>query len=94
MTSVLNQAPMPEDAHQTKASLGDLALGAVWTERLAGDSEALIAGLGLRGRLATHTTRFEFHLSDGSMADFVIPYYFHIEPTLILGGALGPFTTS
>ena len=65
-------------------------LGAIWTERLAG--EALIAGLGVRGRLATHTTRFDFHLADGSLADFVIPYYFHIEPTLILGGALGRFT--
>jgi hypothetical protein len=92
VTSVLNQAPLPEDAKQTKLSLGDLSLGAVWTERLAGDSEAVIAGLGLRGRLATHTTGFEFHLNDGSIADFVIPYYFHIEPTLILGGAIGPFT--
>jgi hypothetical protein len=92
VTSVLNQAPLPEDAHQTKISLGDLSLGAVWTERLAGDSEAVIGGLGLRGRLATHTTGFEFHLNDGSIADFVIPYYFHVEPTLILGGALGPFT--
>lgn len=90
VTSVLNQAPLPEDAHQTKPSLGDLALGAVWTERLAG--EALIAGLGVRGRLATHTTRFQFHLNDGSIADFVIPYYFHIEPTVVVGGAVGRFT--
>ena len=29
---------------------------------------------------------------DGSLADFSIPYYFHVEPTLILGGALGRFT--
>lgn len=90
VTSVLNQPPLPEDAHQTKPSLGDLALGAVWTEQLAG--EALIAGLGVRGRLATHTTRFSFHLNDGSIADFVIPYYFHIEPTVIIGGAVGRFT--
>jgi len=92
ITSLLNQAPMPQDQHQTAPSLGDLALGAVWSERLAGDSEALIAGLGLRGRLATHTTRFSVHLADGSLAIFTIPYYFHVEPTLILGGALGPFT--
>ena len=90
VTSVLNQAPLPEDAHQTKPSVGDLSLGAVWTERLVG--EALIAGLGARGRLATHSTLFSFHLNDGSVADFVIPYYFHIEPTVIVGGAVGRFT--
>jgi hypothetical protein len=92
ITSILNQMPIPEDEHQTALSLGDLTLGAIWTERLAGDSEAVIGGFGLRGRLATHTTRFQFHLLDGTLADFSIPYYFHIEPTLILGGALGPFT--
>lgn len=89
VTSILNQAPMPQDEHQTRPSLGDLTLGTTWTERLLGDSEALIAGLGLRGRLATHTTRFTFHLLDGSLAIFTIPYYFHIEPTAVIGGALG-----
>jgi hypothetical protein len=90
-TSFLNREPRPEDKNQTVVSLGDLALGAVWTERLAG-GEGLIGGLGVRGRLATHTTRFQFHLEDGTTADFVLPYYFHIEPTLILGGAIGRFT--
>ena len=89
VTEILNgYVPVPEDAHQTKFSLGDISLGAVWTERL-GESEALIAGIGVRERLASHTTRFPFHLMDGSIADFVLPYYFHLEPTLILGGALG-----
>lgn len=91
VTSVLNQEPLPEDKHQTKPSLGDLTLGVNWTERLT-DGEALIGGIGVRGRIPTHTTRFQFHLNDGSIADFVIPYYFHVEPTLILGGAAGPFT--
>ena len=87
---VLNMQTSMEDRKQTALSLGDTTLGATWTERLAG--EALIAGLALRGRLATHTTRFDFHLADGSLAAFVIPYYFHIEPTLVVGGALGRFT--
>jgi len=92
VTDVLNgMPPVPEDRHQTKPSLGDLALGVSWTERLAG--EALIGGLAVRGRFPTHTTRFRFHLPPGdTLADFVIPYYFHIEPTLILGGAVGRFT--
>jgi hypothetical protein len=89
-TSFLNMDPLPEDADQTTVSLGDLALGVNWTERLAG--EGLIGGLGVRGRLATHTTRFPFHLRDGTVANFALPYYFHIEPTLILGGAIGRFT--
>ena len=91
VTSVLNQEPLPEDKKQTKLSLGDMTLGATWTERIT-DGQGLIGGLGVRGRLPTHTTRFQFHLNDGSIADFVIPYYFHIEPTLILGGAIGPLT--
>ena len=91
VTSILNQEPFAEDKHQTKPSLGDLTLGATWTERIT-DGEALIGGLAVRGRFPTHTTRFEFHLRDGTTADFVIPYYFHIEPTLIVGGAIGPFT--
>ena len=87
---VLNMQTSAEDQKQTAASLGDTTLGVTWTERLAG--EALIGGLALRGRLATHTTGFDFHLADGSLARFVIPYYFHIEPTLVVGGALGRFT--
>ena len=90
VATVFNMSPSAEDQHQTAPSLGDLTLGANWTARLAG--EALIAGAGIRGRLATHTTRFQFHLLDGTLADFRIPYYFHVEPTLILGGALGRFT--
>jgi hypothetical protein len=90
VATVFNMPPEMEDQHQTAPSLGDLTLGANWTARLAG--EALIAGAGVRGRFATHTTRFQFHLLDGTVADFRIPYYFHVEPTLILGGALGRFT--
>jgi hypothetical protein len=83
--------PQPEDAHQTGFSFGDVRGGAIWTVPLAG--EALVGGFGLRTRLATHSTRFQFHLAtDGSLVTDVFPYYFHIEPTTILGGALGRFT--
>lgn len=89
VTAVPGGVPDPE--RQTGLSFGDVRLGAIWTARLAG--EALVGGFGLRGRLATHTTRFDFFLpTDGSMVSYVFPYYFHIEPTAILGGALGRFT--
>lgn len=91
IATILNQAPMAMDRHQVAPSVGDLTLAASWTERLAGDSEAVIAGFSVRGRLPTHSTRFEVHLLDGSLAVFTIPYYFHVEPALILGGAVGPF---
>jgi hypothetical protein len=81
--------PTPEDAEQTGTSFGDARVGATWTQRLAG--EQLIGGFGLRTRLATHTTNFSFHLQDGGLLTFVFPYYFHIEPTAILGGAIGRF---
>jgi hypothetical protein len=87
--TVLNMPTDPADQHQTSFALGDVMVGATWTTQLFG-TETLVAGLGLRGRLATHTTRFSFHLADGSLNDFSIPYYFHIEPTAILGGAVGP----
>ena len=83
--------PAPEDAHQTGFSFGDVRVGAIWTVPLAG--EALVGGFGLRTRLATHSTRFQFHLAtDNSLITDSFPYYFHIEPTAILGGALGRFT--
>jgi hypothetical protein len=91
VTAVPGGTPIPEDAHQTSVALGDLRVGAIWTTPLVG-AESLVGGFGLRSRLATHTTKFSFQLVDFSYADFVIPYYFHIEPTLILGGALGRFT--
>jgi hypothetical protein len=81
--------PIPQDAHQTAVALGDLRLGAEWTEHL---SPAWVGGFGLRARVPTHTTRFQFHLVDGSLASYVFPYYFHFEPTAILGGTLGRFT--
>jgi hypothetical protein len=88
------QAPIPADAHQTGLSFGDVRVGAVWTEHLVGD--ALVAGFGLRVRLPTHTTNFTFHVvQNGSMTvplSFAFPYYAHIEPTAVLGGALGRFT--
>jgi hypothetical protein len=83
------QMPIPADAKQTGTSFGDARVGATWTQHLVGDQ--LIGGFGLRARLATHTTNFSFHLQDGSLLTFVFPYYFHIEPTFILGGAIGRF---
>jgi hypothetical protein len=86
--TVMNQPPIDADRHKTAASLGDLRLGADWTTHLG---DALVGGVGLRTRLPTHTTHFDFQLTDGSEAEYVFPYYFHLEPTLILGGAFGRF---
>jgi hypothetical protein len=89
VTMVPGGVPSPEK--QTAVSFGDVRLGAIWTVRLAG--EALVGGFGLRFRLATHTTHFGFYLpTNGELVSYVFPYYFHIEPTAILGGALGRFT--
>ncbi|HVZ73640.1 MAG TPA: hypothetical protein VHJ20_14775 [Polyangia bacterium] len=92
VATVMNQPPVPADAHQTAYSLGDLRLGADWTVPL-GDSvgDSFVGGFGFRVRLPTHTTRFDFHLIDGSTAAYAFPYYFHLEPTAILGGVLGRF---
>jgi hypothetical protein len=90
VTDALNAGP-PDPEEQTRPALGDLRVGATWTERLAG--EALIAGVGYRTRLPTHTTQFTFKLpTDGSTVSYVFPYYFHLEPTVIVGGAIGRFT--
>ncbi len=89
VTMVPGGVPTPEK--QTGTAFGDVRLGAIWTTRLAG--EALIAGVGYRTRLATHTTRFNFFLqTNGDQVSYVFPYYFHLEPTVVVGGALGRFT--
>jgi hypothetical protein len=88
VTKVPGGVPMDQDKHQVVPSFGDVRLGVNWTTPIVGE-ETLVGGVGLRGRLATHTTRFQFTLADGTLADYAFPYYFHIEPTLILGGALG-----
>jgi hypothetical protein len=89
VTMVPGGTPVPEK--QTAVSFGDVRLGAIWTERLAG--EALVAGFGMRVRLATHSTHFDFYLpTNGELVSYVFPYYFHLEPTVIVGGALGRFT--
>ncbi|HEY6476320.1 MAG TPA: hypothetical protein VI456_07030, partial [Polyangia bacterium] len=89
------QPPIPADAHQTGVSFGDVRVGAIWTAHLSGD--ALVGGFGLRVRLPTHTTNFTFHIQSTPTSapvplTYAFPYYFHIEPTAILGGALGRFT--
>jgi hypothetical protein len=89
VTAIPGGAPIPQDARQTAVSLGDVRVGAEWTEHLTPE---LVGGLGLRGRLATHTTAYQFHLVDGSIGLYTFPYYFHIEPTFILGGAFGDWT--
>lgn len=89
VTAIPGGAPIPEDAHQTAISLGDLRLGVDWTTHL---TTSLVGGFGLRGRFPTHTTRFQFHLIDGSLASYSFPYYFHVDPAFILGGKVGRFT--
>jgi hypothetical protein len=91
------QPPIPADAHQTGVSFGDIRVGAIWTAHLAGD--ALVGGFGLRVRLPTHTTNFTFHTQPAGTPPppllpltYAFPYYFHFEPTVVLGGALGRFT--
>jgi len=89
LTKVSGGTPNP--TQQTGTAFGDIRVGAVWTERLSG--EAAIAGVGLRTRLATHTTRFTFYVPQTyAEQTYVFPYYFHIEPTAIFGGAIGRFT--
>jgi len=84
---------MPQDMHQTTLSVGDLRLGAVYAGApVAAWGDAFMIGFGLRTRLATHSTRFTFHLLDGSLALYSFPYYFHVEPTAIVSAIVGRFT--
>ena len=79
-----------EERHQTALSIGDLRVGAQWTGALPVQALPLRLGFGMRVRVPTHTTTFQFHnLNDGSLGTYVLPYYFHLEPTVLFGGALG-----
>ena len=91
VTLVPGGIPADVDKHQRATSFGDIRVGATWTDGL-NQSGTLVGGFGLRLRLPTHTVVFQFHLADGvTLARYVFPYYFHVEPTLILGGSFGPF---
>ncbi|MEP6652546.1 MAG: hypothetical protein ABJA82_04255 [Myxococcales bacterium] len=82
-----------EDRHQTTLSIGDLRLGAQWTHALPIDAFPLAAGFGIRGRVPTHTTRFQFYNGHShTTIIYALPYYFHIEPTVMVGGGMGPFS--
>jgi hypothetical protein len=96
LTAVPGGAPIPEDQHQTSRAVGDWRLGAQWTESLpAAITPSWLdweGGVSLRARIPTHTTRFQFHLVDGTLGVYRFPYYFHLEPALLLGGAVGPLS--
>jgi len=82
---------LPEDAHQTTTSIGDLRFGAQWTERMGRDHDGPIAGgFSLRVRLPTHTTTYRFHLQDGTIGTYLLPYYVHIEPAALFAATWGP----
>jgi hypothetical protein len=80
----------PRDKHQRAFSLGDSRVGAQWTGVIPADALAVVAGFGVSLRVPTHTTQYTFHLIDGTPGLYALPYYFHIQPTFILGQALGP----
>jgi hypothetical protein len=86
VATLMNAPPAPGDGHQTAFSIGDLRLGADWTTPLG---DALVGGFGFRCRLPTHSTHFNFH-DLGGISAYAFPYYFHLEPTAILGGVFGP----
>jgi hypothetical protein len=92
VTEVPGGQPIDQDRHQTATSLGDTRLGFTWTTPLT-DSGAVVGGFGVRLRLPTHTVVFQFHLVDMvTLGKYLFPYYFHVEPTLILGGSAGRFS--
>jgi len=91
ITHIPGGEPEVEDKHQTSYCIGDLRVGAQWSAApFAG--VPFLAGVGVRGRIPTHTVRFRFHLPDGSIGLYSFPYYFHVEPALLFGGALGPLS--
>lgn len=91
VTRIPGGPPQMEDEHQTSLSIGDLRAGAQWTAAPF-DGTPFLVGLGLRGRFPTHTVRFRFHLPDDSLGVYSFPYYFHIEPAVLMGGAIGPLS--
>lgn len=88
VTQVPGGMPIPEDQTQTATSLGDSYLGISYMHEL--EDWPVAIGASLRGRIPTHTTIFQFHLIDGSLGRYPFPYYFHIEPALLLGAGWGP----
>ena len=92
VTQVPGGVPVDVDKHQTATSVGDTRVGATWRVPLTDDG-AIVGAASLRLRLPTHTVVFQFHLVDMvTLGRYLFPYYFHIEPALILGGTFGRFS--
>ena len=83
--------PIPADANRPASRSATFGVGATWTDHLVGDE--LVGGFGLRARLADphHQLLVSPPERTPSLLTYVFPYYFHIEPTAILGGAIGRF---
>jgi hypothetical protein len=87
---LMKQAPAAPDRTKAAVSLGDVITGAAYFWELPTGSVSASAGLGLRVRWPTHTTRFQFGLVDGSILEFGFPYYLHVAPGALLSASWGP----
>jgi hypothetical protein len=88
--SLMNLPPTDADRRKSAVSLGDLITGAAHFWSLPIESLDAQAGLGVRVRWPTHTTRYQFGLVDGSILEFGFPYYFHVAPGAFLSASHGP----
>ncbi len=87
----LNDLPPTEpDRKKVSLSLADVITRAAYFWELPLDRVRAHAGLGLRVRWPTHTTRYRFGLVTGGVLEFGFPYYVHLAPAALLSASLGP----
>jgi hypothetical protein len=86
----LNDLP-PTDADRRKVSisLADVVTRAAYFWELPWGGLPTHAGLGLRVRWPTHTTRYQFGLVTGGILEFGFPYYVHLAPAVLLSASYG-----
>jgi hypothetical protein len=88
--SLMELPPIEADRTKAAISLGDIITRGAYFWELPIDNARTHAGIGMRVRLPTHTTKYQFGLVDGSTLEFGFPYYLHLAPALLLATSYGP----
>jgi hypothetical protein len=92
--SLMGVAPTDADRSKASFSLGDIITSAAYSWNLQTENAKTYLGAGLRVRLPTHTTKYNFGLLNGATLVFGFPYYLHVAPSIVFSTRIGPLAFS
>jgi len=76
---------------KTAYSFGDVRVGVGWMFEIPFQPPKMLVGAGVRGRIPTHTTKFNFNTAVGPV-EYKFPPIVEIDPALMFATAFGPIS--